>query len=86
MLKDRAETPLRRVKVCFGAARPPRRALLTAALAVVAGLGLAACAPRASQGVAAVGGPFHLVDQNGAPTDARVLDGKWSTVFFGYTF
>jgi protein SCO1 len=33
----------------------------------------------------AIGGPFHLVDQNGrAFTDAD-LKGKWHLVFFGYT-
>ncbi len=34
----------------------------------------------------AVGGPFTLVDQSGAPTTERVLRGKWSAVFFGYTY
>jgi protein SCO1/2 len=34
----------------------------------------------------AVGGPFHLVDQTGAPVDERLLRGKWSAVFFGYTY
>jgi protein SCO1/2 len=34
----------------------------------------------------AVGGPFHLVDQTGAPVDQRLLRGKWSAVFFGYTY
>ncbi len=38
-----------------------------------------------SSGEAAIGGPFHLVDENGAPVDQRVLLGKWSAVFFGYT-
>lgn len=33
-----------------------------------------------------IGGPFHLVDQAGAPVDQRVLRGKWSAVFFGYTY
>jgi protein SCO1/2 len=33
-----------------------------------------------------IGGPFKLVDQSGAPVDERVLRGKWSAVFFGYTF
>ena len=33
----------------------------------------------------AIGGPFHLLDQNGKPfTDAN-LKGKWHLVFFGYT-
>jgi len=51
---------------------------------------LAGCAqhePAAAQtGTAAIGGPFTLVDQDGKPVDQRVLTGKWSIVFFGYTF
>lgn len=35
---------------------------------------------------AAVGGPFQLVDQNGKPTDESVLKGKWTVVFFGFTY
>jgi protein SCO1/2 len=34
----------------------------------------------------APGGPFTLVNQDGQPVDQRVLNGKWSIVFFGYTF
>lgn len=33
-----------------------------------------------------IGGPFHLVDQNGLAVDERLLVGKWSAVFFGYTY
>ena len=32
------------------------------------------------------GGPFTLVDQDGKPVTQAVLNGKWSIVFFGYTF
>ena len=32
------------------------------------------------------GGPFNLVNQDGMPVDQSVLKGKWSVVFFGYTF
>ena len=35
---------------------------------------------------AAVGGPFQLVDQSGHSVDQSVLKGKWSAVFFGYTY
>lgn len=35
---------------------------------------------------AAVGGPFQLVDVNGRATDESVLKGKWSAVFFGFTY
>src|SRR5580704_3078898 len=32
-----------------------------------------------------IGGPFHLVDQNGKPFTEADLKGKWHLVFFGYT-
>jgi protein SCO1 len=35
---------------------------------------------------AAVGGPFRLTDQNGKRVDESLLKGKWTAVFFGYTF
>jgi protein SCO1/2 len=52
---------------------------------------LAACAPQGAgrQGAGpgdGPGGPFHLVNQDGREVDQRVLNGKWSLVFFGYTF
>jgi protein SCO1/2 len=34
----------------------------------------------------AVGGAFHLTDQNGRRVDESLLKGKWTAVFFGYTF
>jgi protein SCO1/2 len=51
---------------------------------------LSACAPRPApthqaQGTEP-GGPFALVNQDGQPVDQSVLKGKWSVVFFGYTF
>ncbi|MEI9891059.1 MAG: SCO family protein [Caulobacteraceae bacterium] len=39
-----------------------------------------------SSGEALVGGPFQLVDQNDRPADQTLLKGKWSAVFFGYTY
>lgn len=38
------------------------------------------------QTAVAIGGPFRLVDQNGRAVDESVLKGKWSTVFFGFTY
>jgi protein SCO1/2 len=42
--------------------------------------------PVESYGAARIGGPFKMVDQLGRPVDQRVLLGKWSAVFFGYTY
>jgi protein SCO1/2 len=40
----------------------------------------------ASTGQPAVGGPFQLVDQDGRAVDQTLLNGKWSLVFFGFTY
>jgi len=66
-----------------------RRAVVVATLSLGV-LALAACGPSTqpveSYGEARIGGPFKMVDQNGRPVDERVLLGKWSAVFFGYTY
>jgi protein SCO1/2 len=41
--------------------------------------------PLASAG-SGIGGPFHMIDQDGRPVDQHVLDGHWTAVFFGYTY
>jgi protein SCO1/2 len=33
-----------------------------------------------------IGGPFKLIDQAGKPADEGLLKGKWSAVFFGFTY
>ncbi len=33
-----------------------------------------------------LGGPFQLVNQDGQTVDQTILDGKWSLVFFGFTY
>jgi protein SCO1/2 len=74
-----------------------RRALAwiaVAALGIMAAALLAAQLPGwwrapATRAVATgptIGGPFHLTDQGGAPVDQRILLGKWTAVFFGYTY
>ncbi len=52
------------------------------------GGGLAGCgAPKpAAPAASDVGGPFRLTAENGATVDQRLLNGKWSAVYFGYTF
>jgi len=55
-------------------------------LAVLIALSFNAGRPSQSQGQALVGGPFQLVNQDGRPVDQSVLKGKWSVVFFGFTY
>ncbi len=33
-----------------------------------------------------VGGPFRLTDQDGRAVDQSILEGKWTLVFFGFTW
>jgi len=40
----------------------------------------------AETGQPLIGGDFQLVDQEGRPVDQTLLDGKWSLVFFGFTY
>ncbi|WP_298125362.1 SCO family protein [Brevundimonas sp.] len=40
----------------------------------------------ASEDQPRVGGPFTLTDQNGRPVTEAMLEGRWSLVFFGFTF
>ncbi|MDI1366158.1 MAG: SCO family protein [bacterium] len=69
---------------------PRHRILLIAAcvLAAVVTVGLAFRAGvfNPAPAPAGVGGPFQLVDQNGRPATEKVLKGRWSTVFFGFTY
>jgi protein SCO1 len=46
---------------------------------------LTGVSPTPSAGSAAIGGPFHLVDQNGKPFSDQDMKGKPYLVFFGYT-
>jgi protein SCO1/2 len=71
----------------------PRLILLLGGLALAFGLATmlwrdvqGSRAPAQASGVAAVGGPFMLVDQDGRAVDETILKGRWSAVFFGYTY
>jgi len=78
----------------------PRRSILLFAgvcIAIAAALAITtivvvkqregAIAPlETSTGQPSVGGPFQLVNQDGQPVDQTMLDGKWSLVFFGFTY
>ena len=66
-----------------------RITLAVLVLALASGLG--GCGKKAETGgpaasQAAIGGPFQLVDQNGHAVDQSLLKGKWTAVFFGYTY
>ena len=39
-----------------------------------------------STGQPLVGGDFKLVNQDGQPVDQTMMNGKWSLVFFGFTY
>lgn len=79
----------------------PRRSILIFAAACVALAAVVAIvtiatvggrepAPNAIEvsetGQPLVGGPFQLVNQDGQAVDQTILNGKWSLVFFGFTY
>jgi protein SCO1/2 len=61
-------------------------AILALAFAAITGLAVKKGVLGAQSQTAAIGGPFHLVDQTGAAKDEKVLKHKWSAVFFGFTY
>jgi protein SCO1/2 len=61
-------------------------AILALTFAALTGLAVKRGLLGPSQQTVAIGGPFHLVDQSGRPQTEASLKGKWSAVFFGYTF
>lgn len=61
-------------------------AILALAFATITGLAVQRGILGGQTQTAAIGGPFHLVDQTGKATDASVLKHKWSAVFFGFTY
>ena len=69
---------------------PRHRLLLIAAsalgLLVLAVIAIQVGAVSGPKTADVVGGPFQLVDQTGRPVDEKALRGKWSVVFFGYTY
>ncbi len=68
-----------------------RKLFVTLGLSVALAWGVGGCGKRgeaqsASERAAQIGGPFQLIDQNGKIADQRLLLGKWTAVFFGYTY
>ncbi len=79
--------PRRSVLLFAGACIAIAAALATVTVVVVKGRERAdAVAEGTLSGQPAVGGPFQLVNQDGQPVDQTILNGKWSLVFFGFTY
>jgi len=55
-------------------------------MVVVGGRQQAAQTTDAATGQPLVGGPFTLTNQDGQVIDQSILEGKWSLVFFGFTY
>lgn len=55
-------------------------------MVVVGGRQQAAQTTDAATGQPLVGGPFTLTNQDGRVVDQSILEGKWSLVFFGFTY
>ena len=79
--------PRRSVFLLAGACFAIAIALALVTVIVVTGRDRAnAVAEGTTEGQPSVGGPFQLVDQDNRPVDQTMLDGKWSLVFFGFTY
>ena len=76
----------RRSVMIFAAAVVAIAAALAVVTVIVVSRRDVAQQPVISTGTAQVGGPFQLVDQDGRPVDQTMLEGKWSLVFFGFTY
>jgi protein SCO1/2 len=69
-----------------------RLAVILCCIAAAIGLGVLVSIkgppPKApaADGALQIGGDFQLVDQDAKPVDQRMLKGKWSAVFFGFTY
>lgn len=55
-------------------------------MVVVGGRQQAAQTTDVATGQPLVGGDFTLTDQNGKTVDQTILNGKWTLVFFGFTY
>ena len=80
--------PRRSILLFAGACITVAVAVAVSAIVVVSGRGAAdpASGGVVSTGQPSVGGPFQLVNQDGQAVDQTMLDGKWSLVFFGFTY
>lgn len=78
--------PRRSILMFAGACIAIAAALAVTTVVVVNGRESAVPDAVTSTGDARVGGAFQLVDQDGNAVDQTLLNGKWSLVFFGFTY
>ncbi|WP_029414808.1 SCO family protein [Brevundimonas bacteroides] len=79
--------PRRSILLFAGACIAIATALATVTVIVVTGRERAeAVAEGTATGQPSVGGPFQLVNKEGQAVDQSLLNGKWSLVFFGFTY
>ena len=78
--------PRRSILMFAGVCIAVAAALAVTTLVVVNGRPDPAATAVTSTGQPDVGGPFQLINQDGQAVDQTLLDGKWSLVFFGFTY
>ena len=78
--------PRRSVLLFAGACIAIAAALAILTVVVISGRDASSSREIASTGQPLVGGDFQLVDQDGRAVDQTLLNGKWSLVFFGFTY
>lgn len=78
--------PRRSILLFAGACVAIAAALAVVTIVVVGRQDAAAPGVVSSTGQPQVGGPFQLVNQDGRTVDQTMLDGRWSLVFFGFTY
>lgn len=78
--------PRRSILLFAGACVAIAAALAIVTMVVVGRQDAAAPGVVSSTGQPQVGGPFQLVNQDGRTVDQTMLDGRWSLVFFGFTY
>jgi len=78
--------PRRSILLFAGACIAVAAAIAVTAIVVVNNRTAPAPGTVISTGQPDVGGPFQLVDQDGRTVDQTLLNGKWSLVFFGFTY
>ncbi|MDQ8027148.1 MAG: SCO family protein [Brevundimonas sp.] len=76
----------RRSILIFAGACIAIAAALAVVTMVVAGRQPTTTGEITSTGQGKIGGPFQLVNEEGQPVDQTMLNGKWSLVFFGFTY